>query len=159
MDQIDLLDQVDYNATIENVRSFFKHNRAESSKFERLLAKAGSSTDDLKSQIWSAMPKAVSIDNSQEIKVERRIMAKDEANYCIRALLNIPWKYRRFLVSYYVDNPSDKQWTDIALEYGFSRTGANDLLNKALLWFADAYLGEHDFHIYTKCKGNTDCGD
>ncbi|SYW13960.1 ArpU family phage packaging/lysis transcriptional regulator [Oenococcus oeni] len=150
MDQIALLDQVDYYATIEKVRSFFKHNRARSSKFERLLAMAGSSTDDLKSQIWSVMPKRISVDSSQEIKVERRIMAQDEVNDCLRALLNIPWKYRRFLVSYYVDNPTDRQWTDIAGDYGFSRSGANDLLNKALYWFADAYLGEHDFHVYKR---------
>ena len=149
MDQIDLLDQADYYATIENVRSFFKHNRAKPSKFDRLLARAGSSTDDLKSRIWSDMPKSISIDNSQEIKIESQIMARDEVNACIRALLSIPWKYRRFLVSYYVDNPSDKQWTDVATGYGFSRSGANDLLNKALFWFADAYLGEHDFHRYT----------
>ncbi|MFT8413051.1 MAG: hypothetical protein ABF643_01815 [Oenococcus oeni] len=150
MDQIDLLDRVDYYATIEKVRSFFKHNRAHSSKFERLLAMTGSSTDDLKSQIWSVMPKTISVDNSQEIKVERRITAQDEVNACLRALLNIPWKYRRFLVSYYVDNPTDRQWTDIAVGYGFSRSGANDLLNKALFWFADAYLGEHDFHVYKR---------
>ncbi|OIM22389.1 hypothetical protein ATX60_09740 [Oenococcus oeni] len=150
MDQIDLLDQADYYATIENVRSFFKHNRAKPSKFERLLMMAGSSTDDLKSQIWSIMPKSISVDNSQEIKAERRITAQEEVNYCMSALLNIPWKYRRFLVSYYVDNPTDRQWTDIAVGYGFSRSGANDLLNKALFWFADAYLGEHDFHVYKR---------
>ncbi|KGH98052.1 ArpU family phage packaging/lysis transcriptional regulator [Oenococcus oeni] len=156
MEQTSLLDEVDEKATIENVRSFFKSNHNRPSKFERLVAQAGTSTDDLKSSIWSDMPKSVSVENSQENKVFRRMEAQSQLQACLLSIKNIPLKYRRLFISYYVDNIyHDRQWTDVSTAHGYSRTEANEHMNKALLWFADAYVGEYDFHIYKKADKHT----
>ncbi|QAS70243.1 hypothetical protein DLJ48_06760 [Oenococcus sicerae] len=151
MEQTSLLAELDEKATIENVRSFFKavHNRP--SKFERLVTQAGSSTDDLKSSVWSDMPKSPSAGNSQENKLARRLEAQSKLDACVNAIRAMPLKYRRLFISYYIDNIyHERLWSDIAEMHHLSRTEANEHMNKALYYFADGYLGDDDFHVYSK---------
>ena len=150
------VDDIDDKATQERVRSFFKTTFNQSSQFERLMARANGSLNDLKSPQLSDMPKAKSFENTQELNIERSMRFQDEYQACVYAINHIPDRYRRIFYNYYVDNVyRDKSWTDVANSLGLSRSQANEVMNKALIIFADNYHGREDFrikdfHVYLK---------
>ncbi len=152
MEQTRLNKELDRKATIENVRSFFKFSADTPSGFERLVASAGSSMSDLKSPLWSDMPKAHSVFNDQ---AEKRFDRRQELEACYNAIHAIPLKLRRLFIFYYLDNDyHEKQWTDVADWYGMSRKQTSSHMDKAMLYFADSFQGERDFHIYCSANHN-----
>ncbi|SYW13684.1 ArpU family phage packaging/lysis transcriptional regulator [Oenococcus oeni] len=138
------LDDLDEDATIGNVRSFFKkRGKHQISRFDKLVDRCGSSTDDLKSAVWSDMPKASNSDNSAEVKIIRQIDSRSELNVFISIFQHMDKIYKGIFIGYYVDNEfHDMLWTDICSILGYERTRANEIMNRAMLQFAIRY----DFH-------------
>ncbi|MFT8329416.1 MAG: ArpU family phage packaging/lysis transcriptional regulator [Oenococcus oeni] len=138
------LDDIDEDATIANVRSFFKkHGKHQISRFDKLVMRCGSSTDDLKSSVWSDMPKAGNSDNSVEIKLTRQIDSRSELDVFVSIFQHMDKIYKRIFIGYYVCNEfHDMMWSDICSILGYERTRANELMNRAMLQFAIRY----DFH-------------
>ncbi|AVI94089.1 putative phage autolysin regulatory protein ArpU [Oenococcus oeni] len=146
------IDSIDQDASIKNVRSFFKkHGKHQISRFDKLMQQAGSSSDDLKSVIWSDMPKGGHADNSQEIKLERSIDARTEFAVYLQVFKEMNTLYRKIFIDYFISNEfHDMKWTNICTILNLaSRQRANEIMDRAMLQLAIRYGYHQGFRVET----------
>ncbi|MDN6899559.1 hypothetical protein [Oenococcus sicerae] len=145
------LNNIDEESSANNVTSFFtRTGKSQLSKFDKLVMFSGSSTDDLKSSIWSDMPKGGSSLNSAEDKALKRIDRSTELEIMVAAIQNIDPTFKKIFVSYYVSNNfHGMMWTDICQILGYERTQANLMMWRAKVSFAYSYAYHEELPIKT----------
>ena len=139
------IDDIDEDATIAEVISFFKkRGQHQISKFDKLVDRCGSSTDDLKSVILSDMPRGGNSDNSAEIKLARQIDSRSEIDVFISIFRAMNRDYRHIFCGYYVTNEFHNwTWTEVSDYLGYTRQWSREIMNRAALQFAIRY-GFHE---------------
>ncbi|MFT8487983.1 hypothetical protein [Oenococcus sicerae] len=145
------LNNIDEDASANNVTAFFtRTGKSQLSKFDKLVMFAGSSTDDLKSSIWSDMPKGGSSSNYAEDKLIKRIDKSTELEAIVQAIKDIDPTLKKIFVSYYISNNfHNTMWTDVCMILGYERTQANLMMWRAKVSFAYRYSYHEELPIKT----------
>ncbi|OIL71233.1 ArpU family phage packaging/lysis transcriptional regulator [Oenococcus oeni] len=145
------LNNIDEESSANNVTSFFtRTGKSQLSKFDKLVMYSGSSTDDLKSSIWSDMPKGGNSFNSAEDKAIKRIDRSAELEVMVEAIQHIDKTFKKIFVRYYVSNNfHGMMWTDICQILGYERTQANLMMWRAKVSFAYSYGYHEELSIKT----------
>lgn len=135
-----LFPEIDEEATIEKVMAFFKVT------FPRMVRMSGRAIDDLQSPAITDMPKAQSVDNKVESRIAARLEAEQGVIRTIQALNGCDMISREIIHKLYITSRPKYDY-QVRDQIGYEKTRFQFYKNRALLFFADAYLLD-DLHTY-----------
>ncbi|MFT8916541.1 MAG: hypothetical protein ABF899_01600 [Oenococcus sp.] len=138
------LQNINEDATAIKVEDFFvRKGKSHLSNFDRLKMRSGSSTDDLKSKIWSDMPKGGGSGNSAEDKIISRLDKSAQLDVIMDAINRIDPTFKNIFVSWYVDNSLHTvTWENICKMLNYKLTQSHIMMYRAEVSFAYCY----DYH-------------
>lgn len=134
-----LFKEVDERKTISNVRNFFEHD------FVRIQQQAHVSFIDVKSPIISGMPRSEHYGNATDEKFVTHIKAIDYLNCVVDACKGLNEKQRLLIELRYFKG---LDWTAIEQRAHVSKRRCHDLLNEALLGFAEAFTDTMKLQVF-----------
>jgi ArpU family phage transcriptional regulator len=131
--------ELDEKATINNVRRFFEHD------WPIIQNRAHVNFVDVKSPVISGMPSSRMTGNANDDKYSIHAQATQWVDDVIQACQGMPNLYRHILELRYFKNQS---WVEVEAITGYSRKRGYELLNDALLSFAEAFSDTYDYREY-----------
>lgn len=143
-DNLSLFPEVDEQATIKKVTSFFKVT------FPKMVRYSGRSVSDLQSPVISDMPGAKSVDNTADKRIVRRLMAESVVAQTLKALNACDSISQTIIRKLYLN---DRKMYDYQVweSIGYQERRYYYYKNRALLTFADCYLLD-DLHQFQESE-------
>ena len=133
-----LFPELDEKKTIDNVKNYFKK------EFPRLKARSHMNLTNIQSPSFDSVGSGGSFRNHQEDKIVQSIWTKEYVKATYQIIENCPRKYMLILKHHYLYEETNEQTMD---KIGLESTAYNDSKNKALLYFADAFIDFEDLQV------------
>lgn len=146
-DNLSLFPEVDEQATIKKVTSFFKVT------FPKMVRYSGRSVADLQSPVISDMPGVKSAENNADRRIVQRLTAENVVEQTMKALNVCDGISQTIIRKLYL---ADHRMYDYQVwkEIGYQERRYYYYKNRALLAFADYYMLDdlHVFHEFEKVQ-------
>lgn len=136
--QLSILPEINKEATIQNVRDFFKND------FPRLVAQSHINLSYIQSPSFDNTGNKDNVRNIQEDSIVRKINAKDVVIETMQIINNFPDVYKIIIKSSFINNLTNNTVCEL-IGYGPTRLG--QLKKESLIYFADAFTYT-DLHVY-----------
>lgn len=133
-----LLPAEDKRATVDAVREFFDK------EWPRIVNMAGVSFATLKSIEITDMPSSPKYGNGVDEKFADHAWASDIVDEVVRVIRNMPARESKLMRNRYINQMN---WENAAAASYVSTRRGMEIMEQAMLYFADAFQSVHDFRV------------